>query len=440
MAERKSESLDSSSLTNVSSSAASSSQESLSAPSLSPATPSPAGVHEASDYIPRAAEAELRELASEFPVVSVTGPRQSGKSVLVWHVFPDYAYVSLEDDDEYALAHADPRAFLTSFGPRLIIDEAQRAPEIFNYLQGIVDATDQPGGYILTGSQNFLLLKTISQSLAGRVGLLHLLPLSLEELTAAGRAPSMADEWVLQGGYPRLFRHQIRRDSFYRGYIDTYLERDVRAELGVRKVRDFLRFVELCATRIGQPLNLANLARDAQISSTTARDWLSILEASFIVYELPPYFRNLGKQLTKSSKLYFYDTGLACELLGIRTIPDLVLSPLRGNLFEDAVITEVMKQGEARGVSPRLSFWRDRQGQEIDLLVEQGIQVRDAVEIKSSTTFNTRFFDNLEAVAPLLSVPADHRFVVYGGSASMSTRQGRVVPYAALAHGVSSAE
>ncbi|OZG63220.1 ATPase AAA [Bifidobacterium hapali] len=362
-----------------------------------------------------------------FPVVTVTGPRQSGKSTLVQQAFPNYRYVSLEDEDTRALAVDDPRSFLERYDSHVIIDEAQRVPSLFSYMQGMVDRRNEPGQYVLSGSQNFLLLNSISQSLAGRVSVLHLLPLSYAELVSANVAPTSMSEFLLRGGYPRLYAMNMHPRDFFPSYIATYLDRDVRAELGVKKIAEFNTFLSLCATRVGEVLNMASLANDCGISVQTANDWMSILEASFVVFRLHPYHRNYGKRLIKAPKLYFYDTGLAANLLGIDSDEQMFSSQYRGNLYENAVMIEIIKRYQALGREPRLFYWRDSNKKEIDAILEQGGKPRYAVEIKSSATYNPKSFEILEDLAPMMNVSPDDRFVVYGGNEAFSTKHGQVI-------------
>ena len=383
--------------------------------------------------IEREMRQKLREMALKFPVVYVSGPRQSGKTTLVRDAFPEYAYVSLENPDVRRAFEDDPNTFLSYHGSQVIFDEAQRAPELFSYLQGLVDASGEPGQFILTGSQNFLLLKSIGQTLAGRVAMFTLPPLSRFELDGAGMSPHSLEEWVFTGGYPRLYDAGIEPPDFFPGYLRTYIERDVRDELGVRSLHDFDTFVRLCAVRTGEILNLASLASDCGIDRRTARQWMSILEASGIVYLLQPHFSNTGKRLIKSPKLYLVDTGLACNLIDFDEADELVLSEHKGHLFESAVIAEVLKRSYAKGREPRLSFWRDSNGREIDLVIEKGLKPVEAIEIKASATYNTKFFDMLERVAgPELGLGPEQRRVVYGGDMSLHTERGNLVSFKEL--------
>ena len=380
--------------------------------------------------IEREMKPKLIELAGKFPVVYVTGPRQSGKTTLVRDAFPDYGYLSLEDPDTLSAFKDDPRTFLARYASHAIFDEAQRAPELLSYLQGLVDASGEPGQFVLTGSQNFLLMKDVGQSLAGRVAVLTLPPLSHHELSCAGLEPSSQEEWLFRGGYPRIFDADIEPADFFPAYVQTYLQRDVRVELGIRSISDFDRFLRLCAARNGALLNVSSLASDCGIAVRTARGWLSALEASNIIYLLQPYHSNTSKRLIKSPKLYFIDTGLACNLLGFEEADELALCQEKGALFEAAVISELLKRAFARGREPRLSFWRDSNGNEVDLVIERGLKPMRAMEIKSSRTYNTKFFGVLDRIAePELGLGTQARAVVYGGDLDLDTEHGRLVSY-----------
>ncbi|KAA8825981.1 ATP-binding protein [Bifidobacterium reuteri] len=380
-----------------------------------------------SPMIPRELTAKLQSLAELFPAVTLTGPRQSGKSTLVRATFPNYRYVSLEDEDMREAALDDPRAFLSRYDNHVILDEVQRTPALFSYLQGVIDQHNAPGQYILSGSQNFLLMNRISQSLAGRVAVLHLLPLSYSELSAAHREPNTIDDFLLQGCYPRPVTLGIDPADFFPSYIKTYIDRDVRAELGIKKITEFNTFLTLCATRVGEVLNITSLANDCGISTDTARDWLSVLEASFITLRLHPYHKNYGKRLIKAPKLYFYDTGLAANLLGIESADQLFTSQNRGNLYENAIVVEIIKRYQAIGREPKLFYWRDSNQKEVDLIIERGGRPQYAIEVKSSSTYRPKSFENLEDLAPLMGVDPQHRFIVYGGSEAIDTRHGHVI-------------
>lgn len=382
--------------------------------------------------IPRSISATLRRNLEQFPLVSLTGPRQSGKTTLLRNEFPEYTYVSLEDPDARALAQDDPRSFLSLYGSRAIFDEAQRVPELFSYLQGKVDESRVPGQYIISGSQNFLLMEAISQSLAGRVAVRHLLPLSYSEVKGAGDQPSTVEEWVVKGGYPRLYDVPIDPDEYFPSYIQTYLDRDVRRELGVVKLADFNRFIALCASRIGNLVNVQALATECGINVRTAKDWLFALEQSFIIHLLHPYHRNFGKRLVKTPKLYFVDTGLACSLLGIETPEQFLTSGFKGALFENAVVSELLKESYAQGKLPSLYFWRDSSGREIDLIVEKGGSIQRAIEIKASATYSPKFFATLDVLGDVLDIPSEAREVVYSGADTLETRHGILRSFTSL--------
>ncbi len=377
--------------------------------------------------IERELTARALEMADTFPVISITGPRQSGKSTLVKAAFPNYRYVNLEDKDMRAFANDDPHSFLQAYPAGSIIDEAQRAPDLFSYLQGTVDRADEPGQYILSGSQNFLLLESISQSLAGRVAILNLLPLSYRELAEAKLLPETLNNWMYTGGYPRIYAQGINPTDFYPSYIQTYLERDVRKELGVQKIAEFERFLALCAIRTGNMLNKEDLARDCGVTVKTVENWLSVLEASFIALRLQPYYRNFGKRLVKAPKLYLCDTGLACNLLDMEHADELAIDPMRGALFETAVVSEIQKTALSQGKKPKLYYWRDVNKQEADLIIEKGARPWCVIEVKSSATYHSKFFTTISGLGDLLGVPTQRRYVVYAGDRSFQTTRGNVV-------------
>src|SRR5215210_7498060 len=383
--------------------------------------------------IQRVLETALKDVARQYPVVTLTGPRQSGKTTLVRETFPDHAYASLEEPDVREYALADPRGFLGQFADRVILDEVQRAPDLFSYIQSLVDREDVPGRYILSGSQNFLLLRSIGQSLAGRSAVLHLLPLSLAEL--AGRQPfplealgkeipgesreSSPDlmDVLFRGFYPRIHDKGLDPSTWHSGYYQTYIERDVREVLNVGDLEAFGRFVRLCAGRNGQLLNLSSLANDCGITHTTARRWISILEASFLVLLLRPYHANFGKRLIKSPKLYFLDTGLLCYLLRIQSPEDLRLHGSRGSIFESFVVADLLKNFLNRGREADLYFWRDSTGHEIDVVIDRGRE-RVAVEIKSAQTVAEDFFAGIDFWRKLVGDPEAPSALIYGGSRS----------------------
>lgn len=343
---------------------------------------------------PRIAEKLLRKYSREFRAVAVVGPRQSGKSTLVKKVFPRKPYVSLEDPDERMLAASDPRAFLARYKNGAIIDEAQHVPELFNYMQGILDQTQKDGFYILTGSNNFLLQQSISQSLAGRIGYIDLLPLCYAEIIQFKQKDYSIEELILNGCYPELYDKNRKPTLWYPAYIRTYIERDVKQIRNIENTLVFNRFLQLCAGRTGQQLNMSALSNETGVEIKTVQAWLSILQSSYIIHLLPPYHKNFNKRVVKTPKLYFLDTGLACSLLGIREKKELINSHFRGALFENYVIMEMLKQKFNVGSAYGFYFWKENNGLEIDLLVDGGREMF-AHEIKVTTTFNESLLKSL---------------------------------------------
>lgn len=378
--------------------------------------------------IPRRMQPKLQQLAEKFPIVTITGPRQSGKSTLAKMTFPDYGYVSLEDPDDRAFAQGDPRGFLATYSNRVVIDEAQRVPELFNYLQGKVDETDEPGQYILTGSHNFLLMQGVTQSLAGRTALLTLLPLSQKELKAEDRLPEDANLWMFQGGYPRLYRYGIEPRDYYPSYIQTYLERDIRELTSIGSLDSFQRFMRLCAGRVGNILDYNALAVETGIDVRTAKRWLSVLQASNLVILVRPFERNFNKRLVKRPKLYMADTGLICSLLGIKTPEELALSSFRGAVFENMVLVEYLKEQWAQGATSDVWFWQETATNEVDFIIGS-IENPRAVEVKSGATFNAKWFKSMKVFSELTDLAAEDRIIVYGGDKSLHTSQGEVLPW-----------
>ena len=397
--------------------------------------------------IRRTLQPTLERLARQYPVVTLTGPRQSGKTTLVQAAYPQHEYASLEEPDTREFALEDPRGFLAQFAGNVILDEVQRAPDLFSYIQTIVDREDMPGKYVLSGSQNFLLLRSISQSLAGRSAVFHLLPLSLGELEgrqsfpleklgrelpeARRESPAEVMEVLFRGFYPRIHDKGLDPQTWYSGYYQTYVERDVREVVNVGDIESFGRFVRLCAGRNGQLLNLTSLASDCGISHTTARRWLSILEASFLVHLLRPHYANFGKRLIKSPKLYFLDTGLLCYMLRIRSPEELRLHSSRGAIFESFVVSELLKNSLHHGQEPDLYFWRDATGHEIDVLVERG-QELVAVEIKSAQTVAEDFFSGIDFWRKLVGDAEAPAALVYGGDRSFRRRGVTVISWSSL--------
>ena len=367
--------------------------------------------------IKRAISGTILNMASKFPVVTLTGPRQSGKSTLLKSCFADYKYVSLEDPDIRQLAENDPRGFLKNCGTKCIIDEAQRVPDLYSYLQTIVDSRDECGQFILSGSHNFLLMERISQSLAGRTSVLKLFPFSIAELQATNILPNDLDEVLLKGCYPRLYDKKITAKEYFTSYLQTYVERDVRLLRNIIDMTAFKRFLKLCAANVGSVLNVASLAKDAGISVVTANSWISILEASFVLLRLPPYYKNFSKRVIKSSKIYFCDTGLLCNLLNIFNREQLQESNLRGAIFENLIVIELMKAALFKGEEPQLYFWRDTNQNEVDLLRETDGKL-EAIEIKSGETKNQKFYDGLKKFSDVSGISLSDTKVVYGGSDS----------------------
>ncbi|HXW86580.1 MAG TPA: ATP-binding protein [Candidatus Bathyarchaeia archaeon] len=381
--------------------------------------------------INRALSAIITRLSKQFPVIAIMGPRQSGKTTLVKHLFSHYTYVTLEDIDIRALAQEDPRAFFASYAHHegLIIDEIQEVPHLFSYMQGIVDALNRPGFFVITGSQNFLLYEQITQTLAGRIALLTLLPLSIEELAAANLLPATPEQTILQGFYPRPYAHTIDRQIWLSNYVATYVERDVRQVLNVSNVIAFQRFLKLCAARVGQLINYADLARDADIAPNTAKAWISILEASYIIKLLYPYFKNFNKRIIKSPKLYFCDTGLACSLLGVKTAQELYLHPLRGPLFESMIIGELFKCYYNESLIPPLYFWRDVQGHEVDCIIEKSSDVLIPIEIKAGMTVHSDFFKGIAEWRAISQDKKGSAYVIYGGNTEHKQAQSHLIAW-----------
>ena len=364
--------------------------------------------------IPRAATPLLDEIRSGYPVITLTGPRQSGKTTLARAAFADKPYVSLETPDEREFAASDPRGFLARWKEGAIIDEVQHVPALLSWIQSEVDAAGTMGRYILTGSQNFSLMAHITQSLAGRSALVQLLPLSIAELNAAGQLPPDTDSMLLRGGYPALYARALNPARWLADYTMSYLERDVRQITQVHDLAAFQRFLRLCAGRTGQLLNLANLAQEAGVAQSTARAWLSVLEASYIVHLLPPHHRNLGKRVVKAPKLYFVDAALAASLMGIQTAAQIAIHPLRGALFETLIVGEFLKARFNSGYPSNLYFWRDNVGLEVDLLIDEPEGLRP-VEIKSSATVTEDLFKGLHKWIAAAGTAARHPRLVCAG-------------------------
>jgi uncharacterized protein len=363
----------------------------------------------------------LQQLARQYPVITLTGPRQSGKTTLAKSLFPHKPYVSLENPDTRRYAIEDPRGFLNDYPQGAILDEIQRTPDLPSYLQGIVDADPQPGRFILTGSQQFELMTQVTQSLAGRTAVLRLLPFTLAEAArfkGSNAQPDLAST-MLTGFYPRIHDKNLNPSQALADYFSTYVERDLRQLAAVHDLQRFERFVRLCAGRTGQLLNLDSLGNDAGVSHATARAWIDLLQTSYIVHLLPPWFTNSGKRLIKSPKLYFYDVGLACWLLGLRTPSQVSRDPLWGSLFENFIIMEALKDRFNAGESAEMYFYRDSEGNEVDLLLPTGGKLH-AIEIKAGATVNSDYFKGLKTFAAHHPKAVAGGGVVFGGTQSQN--------------------
>ncbi len=365
----------------------------------------------------RDAEKTIRRLLQGFPIVTITGPRQSGKTTIAKTIFRDKPYVSLEDPDTRLFAGEDPRSFLERFPNGAVLDEIQRCPEILSYLQTIVDSDGRMGLYILTGSQQFGLLSGISQSLAGRTAFLELLPFSLPELKKAELLPHHADSILHKGCYPPLYDRKLLPHTWFSAYTTAYVERDVRQLLKIQELETFQQFIRLCAGRTGQLLNYSSLATECGITHNTVKAWISVLEASYIIFRLRPHHANFKKRLVKMPKLYFYDVGLASWLLGIRTTEQIITHPLRGALFETFIIAELMKSRFNQGETPDLYFWRDSNGNEVDVIAEYGGKLMP-LEIKSGKTLSKESTSGLKKWLSLTKDQSISPTLIYGGTDS----------------------
>jgi predicted AAA+ superfamily ATPase len=351
-------------------------------------------------YIGRALTEETFETAKEFKIVCVIGPRQSGKTTLCKQLFTEKAYVNLEDPDVLLFAKTNPKAFLAKYPKGAIFDEVQRIPELFNYLQGIVDSSDEMGQFILSGSNNFLMQQNISQSLAGRVGYIELLPFSLSELEASNIQNESLNKQILEGFYPDIIRKKSSASRWITNYIRTYLERDVRLIRNIGDILLFSKFLKICASRTSQLLNMSSIAKELGVEHKTLDAWLSVLESSYILYRLPPYFNNFNKRLIKSSKIYFYDTGIVCHLLGIYSVEGLQKSNYYGAIFENFIVSEIIKNRKNKEQFGEVYFYRDSTGNEVDVLIENEgsllpIEVKSAVKIQKEHHKNLKWFQKV---------------------------------------------
>lgn len=381
------------------------------------------------DYVPRTITDILLQRVGQFPVVALTGVRQAGKTTLVRHVLGDWRYVNLEDMDTRMFAVQDPRGFLAQYGPGTIIDEFQRAPELTSYIQGKVDENNTNGQYVLTGSQSYLLHQGVSQSLAGRVALLALFPFAWTEMPGRFR-PDALEQALLLGAFPRTVPGGVPAGVWFGSFLSSYVERDVRALTGVKDLLKFQAFIKLVASRTGQLVNYTSLATDVGVSVPTVRNWLSILEAGYIVLRVPPWHSNLRKRVVKTPKLYFVDTGLLCRLLDITSAEALRTHALRGPVFENWVVVETLKHINNRNLAGRLYFYRDFSGNEVDLVVETGAGVL-GVEVKSGSTVRPAFFKGLKAWQQVFGQGA-RGAVVYAGAQDQAMRNTPVIPWQAF--------
>lgn len=365
--------------------------------------------------IPRQLTQRASEMLQKYPIITITGPRQSGKTTLAKLLRPEFRYVSLESIAEREFARQDPKGFLETYQNGVILDEVQYVPELFSYLQVVTDERNRTGEYILTGSQNFLLMEQITQSLAGRVAVFNLLPLSWGELRGTAYAPASWEAYLVSGSYPRRLVQDIDPAGFYDSYLQTYVERDVRQVKNILNLGLFQRFIQLLAGRVGQLFNQQSLAVELGVDNKTVNAWLTVLETSFIAYRLPPYYQNFSKRIVKTPKVYFYDTGLAAYLLGIRSVADLSVHFARGSLFENLIINELTKNWLNRGQRPPFYFWSDQSSHEVDLLIDRGTSLT-AVEIKSGQTIRADFFKGLQYFGGL--APQTEAVLIYGGNES----------------------
>ncbi len=372
--------------------------------------------------VERTIRTKLLQLLKSFPVVTLTGCRQCGKSTLLKNLLPDYAYISLEDLDLRQMAKEDPRHFISIYSKNVIIDEIQQVPELLSYLQSHIDFVNEAGMYVITGSHNLLLMQSISQSLAGRTALLTLAPFSTKELNASNLLPATVNEMLYNGSFPRIYDKHIEPSDFYPSYIQTYIERDVRTLRNITDYSSFTRFIKLCAGRCSQILNVTALAEDAGITRKTAESWLSVLEASYIIYMMKPYYKNFGKRIIKNPKLYFYDTGLVSSLLGITAAGQMETFYMRGALFENFIVSELLKRRLFSGKSDELYFWRDSNGVEVDVIEEDSLELK-AYEIKASETMNTAFFSNIKKIRDLAGIKTENTAVIYSGKSIPASKE-----------------
>lgn len=382
--------------------------------------------------ITRHLASKITQSAEKMPIIAVTGPRQSGKSTLIQALFPDHSYNNLEDIELRKFAVSDPKGFLLNVGQYAIIDEVQYAPELLSYIQVITDREKKAGQFIISGSQNLLLMDSIAQSLAGRVAIFNLLPFSLAEIQATDFALNTYEEYILKGFYPRIYDLELNPTNWLQDYLRTYVERDVRQVLNIGDLGTFRQFLEICAGRIGQLVNFSEMGNLIGVSYQTINRWLSVLETSFIVYKLRPYHQNYNKRIVKSPKFYFYDTGLACALLNLRNVEDLNRHFAKGALFENFVINEILKNQLNKNIQPKNYFWNAAGSHEIDLLLDRGGKLLP-IEIKSSRTIGTHFFDGLNYFQDLSGALPAESYLIYGGDEVQKRSVAQVLSWKNLA-------
>jgi predicted AAA+ superfamily ATPase len=370
----------------------------------------------------------ISDMMTKYPIIAVTGPRQSGKTTLLKTIFPEFQYVSLENPDSRNFAQSDPNGFLSQYSQYVIFDEIQRVPSLFSYLQTIVDNRGRMGQFILSGSQNFHQMEHITQSLAGRVAIFRLFPFDFQELKSANLLSSNYEECLVRGFYPAIYDRQIPSRTFYTNYILTYIQRDVSELIGIKDTRHFQNFLGLCATRAGQLLNLSSLANECGISQPTAKHWLSALESSYILFLLQPLHSNLSKRIVKTPKLYFYDTGLLCHLMKISK-PDQVLThPAKGALFENMMMAEYVKRMHHKDQIEDIAFWRDLDGHEVDLTINNG-EKSNLVEFKATYTIMSDLFKGFAHFEHYTGITTDEKILVYAGHEYQQRTNAQVMPW-----------
>jgi predicted AAA+ superfamily ATPase len=382
-------------------------------------------------FITRTITKFIKKQQTKYPILGITGPRQSGKTTLLRHIFKDYTYVSLENPDLRAFASGDPNGFLKKYNANVILDEVQRVPELFSYIQTIVDESQKMGQFILSGSQNFHLLNSITQTLAGRVALFKLLPLDFNELKKENFLAASFSEASVRGFYPAIFDRDIDPSVFYSNYINTYLEKDVTELINIRDTNSFRTFIALCASRAGQLLNMSALANDCNISQPTAKAWMSILESSYIVFLMQPYYENFNKRLVKTPKLYFYDTGLLCHLLNIRSAEEMEENRLKGNIFENMVIAEYQKKNFHQYLHQNYYFWQDSNNHEIDLLIKTA-KGFDIFEVKATQTIKPSLFAGMDYFEAIAGDAKIKKTLIYGGVENQKRSKYSVLEWAGI--------